>query len=649
MSKARVVVRVPVRNEHVGFAAMVKKGSPALAASIGRKKYGADKMAKASRTGKALSDKDRLKKNQATQVTFNLSGAKMRREELLGEEHLVIPTVSIVEGVLNGTAGPLLYPREELALDPSSWDHMPVVLFHPEKNGRGMSARDADVLNNQGIGILLNSEYKHPKLKHEVWLNAARLEQKAPEVLAALEKGEPVEVSTGLYTDNELCENEETFGGKPYYAIARNHRPDHLAVLPGQVGACSVKDGAGLLRNSSFTADHKHQLVSDAMRKKHGPSSSYTYPEAVSDTHVFYRAPGGDMVHQPYKINAKGTKAKLRGQPMPVVKKAQYCDPDTGKAIANATWEPQGSRVADPQADGENGSADPATKTTVGTFEAMARRIQLAAPQGKGKVALEGGRFVTVPNVTNANEETVTMKKSAMVAALIANASTVWDEDDREALESMPKDKVAAHYEKAVENGQLTKGEGDDNDEDEDGVNTGVKSKSSKDKPKSKKVAASGPGVTGNAAKKSSEDSEDSSADSSEDTTPPAKGKKTTGNEEQAQPATFDEILQNADPEMAAALREAVSMRADAKKTLVGNILKNKRNTFDKASLKAMSLNQLKKLALLAGGDEPARRPVANFEGLGFETTGRVENEAEDGVGAVGVLGIAGMMDEPAK
>lgn len=44
------------------------------------------------------------------------------------------------------------------------------------------------------------------------------------------------------------------FSGRPACptvdAVARNHRPDHLAILPDQVGACSLADGAGLIRNA---------------------------------------------------------------------------------------------------------------------------------------------------------------------------------------------------------------------------------------------------------------------------------------------------------------------------------------------------------------------------------------------------------------
>ena len=51
-------------------------------------------------------------------VTANLSGA-VRRAKLHGREHIVSPIVLINPGVLNGSQGPLLYPVDEVAKDPS--------------------------------------------------------------------------------------------------------------------------------------------------------------------------------------------------------------------------------------------------------------------------------------------------------------------------------------------------------------------------------------------------------------------------------------------------------------------------------------------------------------------------------------------------
>jgi hypothetical protein len=56
-----------------------------------------------------------------------------------------------------------------------------------------------------------------------------------------------MEVSTGL--SFPLTSTHGTFNGKQFDLVAKDILPDHLAILPDVEGACSIKDGAGLVRN----------------------------------------------------------------------------------------------------------------------------------------------------------------------------------------------------------------------------------------------------------------------------------------------------------------------------------------------------------------------------------------------------------------
>jgi hypothetical protein len=182
----------------------------------------------------------------------NLKAASTRKETLEGREYRVVPMVMIVEGVLNGSNGPLLYPGDELSNLPGVWNHKPVVVYHPEMHGQCISACTPEVINNQKVGLILNTEFvpgkgtKPGKLKAEAWLEEDRLSLVDNRVLEAITNGTMLELSTGLFTENE--DEEGTFNGKAYSAVARNYKPDHLAILPDQVGASSIADGAGFLR-----------------------------------------------------------------------------------------------------------------------------------------------------------------------------------------------------------------------------------------------------------------------------------------------------------------------------------------------------------------------------------------------------------------
>lgn len=162
-----------------------------------------------------------------------------------GKNHLVIPVIMMVEGVHHGSQGPMLHKIDELAKFPESWNGMPVVINHPEIDGINVSANRPDILEQQEIGKIFNTYVKDmKKLAAEVWLDEEMLKTYSQEILDQIQKGIPLEVSLGMFTDEDFVTGE--FEGEHYESIAKNHRPDHLALLPGAVGACSLADGCGL-------------------------------------------------------------------------------------------------------------------------------------------------------------------------------------------------------------------------------------------------------------------------------------------------------------------------------------------------------------------------------------------------------------------
>jgi hypothetical protein len=182
--------------------------------------------------------------------TLLANAGRARREVRNGREYLVAPLTLIVPGVLNGSKGPLLYPPDEIRKDYSAWNGMPLVVYHPLVNGQHVSARHPQVWETQEVGRVFNAVIdQYGKLKAEGWFDVEHTMRVDDRVVAALNAGIPIELSTGLYTDNEPAPRGANWNGRPYSHIARNYRPDHLAILPDQVGACSVNDGCGVLVN----------------------------------------------------------------------------------------------------------------------------------------------------------------------------------------------------------------------------------------------------------------------------------------------------------------------------------------------------------------------------------------------------------------
>lgn len=295
--------------------------------------------------------------------TVNLTkGKKTRFEMLEGKEYLVVPMVMITEGVHNGSNGPLFYSNEELAKTPVVWNHKPVVIYHPQINGKGVSACDPVIMEARKVGIILNTHWTD-KLRAEAWLDIVKMKKIDPETLERIEKGEVVEVSTGLFTDNDDTASGE-WNGKPYVATVRNLRPDHLAILPTGKGACSIEDGAGLLANEERKRGHpltervlsnaaSFMDVTSAVRKalaaKHGKPGQHwdgyiedIYPENV----IFYDENG--LKSQNYSVDSMG-KVTLSGNAIEIecCRTTEYRKKD-GSPINNEgkTMTPKEQRVA---------------------------------------------------------------------------------------------------------------------------------------------------------------------------------------------------------------------------------------------------------------------------------------------------------------
>jgi len=201
-------------------------------------------------------------------LAYNLSPASIRLETLEDKEYVVVPMVILTEGVHSGTSGPLYYPPEELKKTPATWNHKPVVVYHPTMNGESLSACEPAIINSRKVGIMMNTRWEKGKLKSEAWIDRSKADKVDPRIMEAVDKLEVMELSTGVFLDIDDTKGE--WKGESYVGIARNFRADHLALLPDQIGACSIEDGAGLLRNAA------------------GPASDYLVAEDPKDSSTFH-------------------------------------------------------------------------------------------------------------------------------------------------------------------------------------------------------------------------------------------------------------------------------------------------------------------------------------------------------------------------
>lgn len=228
-----------------------------------------------------------------------------------GREWLVVPTVMIVEGVLNGE----LVPADEIAKFPGAWDGRPFVIGHPQQGDDSVSANTPEMLERYAAGQIFGTEFVDGKLKSEIWVDVARTMKipGGPEYIRRVKDGKPVEVSTGYF--RELDEVSGSWKGEQHVGIARDLRPDHLAALLDSVGACSWEDGCGCPRVnecSGFCANQeRHDGIMVALFLSQETAQQIAIPggEPAEELHVTLAFLGG--LDDPH--NANLDREKLTG------------------------------------------------------------------------------------------------------------------------------------------------------------------------------------------------------------------------------------------------------------------------------------------------------------------------------------------------
>jgi len=253
-----------------------------------------------------------------------------------GREYRVASASIIVPGVLNGSKGALHYPPEEVQANPGVWNNVDLVVYHPQVNGQHVSAKDRSVPRESFIGFTRNDKFEGGKRRVEAWFDVQAVKnydallrsQGKPEIYPRLEKGEPIELSTGLFTDNEA--RSGSYNGKGFTHVARNYRPDHLAILPDQKGACSLDDGCGV-----FNADG---------------DSVQTGPEHTCDCgHIGCEECVTD------ELEATANKFTFSGEDCPKCGVSMEGDPDSGKCNScGHAWGTQVSNIAPNQPRSKN-------------------------------------------------------------------------------------------------------------------------------------------------------------------------------------------------------------------------------------------------------------------------------------------------------
>lgn len=394
----------------------------------------------------------------------NWSG-KSWKSTMNGRSYLVAPLTLIVPGVLNGSRGPVLYPDDETRKSTLSWNGVPIVGYHPFVNGHPVSARDPDILQNQGIGSVYRARMSE-RLAAEGWFDEVltrnfdeRLPDAKTRLWPRLEKGEPIEVSTGLGVVLEPASPNSVFNGISYHSTARNFQPDHLAVLPDQVGACSLKDGCGVFNADRLSHEMLRSRLQHALQKRFPTGHSYSegrrmevdyddhcYILDVYDKTVVY-AKKGKTYRLGYSTDLRTGEVTLSSdKPVEVRKVISYkpalnSQPEQYSLSYESSEEtiPEGAIVA--ESDEEEVVSNTIRKLRSGKYRLYSKSGKNLGTFSSREKAEKHEREVDYFKTHAHNEEKV-MKREEIIDWLVANCACWKGQGDREVLNGLSDDKL---------------------------------------------------------------------------------------------------------------------------------------------------------------------------------------------------------------
>lgn len=176
--------------------------------------------------------------------------AQIRRERRDGRDVIVVPSATLPDGVvMNG----IRYQADEIERSYMGLNNTPAPLGHPYLSGQFLSASDARAISRNSIGAWNENarrENGRVLIDKVIDIEFAKQLEGGRNVLAAIEAGEPIHTSTGLYSILRPVDGVEGVSNDATDIVF-----DHDAILLGEAGAATPEQGVGMLVNKASAPD----------------------------------------------------------------------------------------------------------------------------------------------------------------------------------------------------------------------------------------------------------------------------------------------------------------------------------------------------------------------------------------------------------
>lgn len=201
-----------------------------------------------------------MTKHIRVNVRSQANSKAARTEKRNGRDVLIVPSATLPDNVvMNG----IMYPADEIEKGYKSLERTPAPLGHPMVGNSFVSAVDPEGINIGWIGAWnenVRRENGRVLLDKVIDVERANQSEDGKAVLAAINAGDPVHTSTGLWLDAETSGE-----GDGYDYIARNMNFDHDAILLNEEGAATPDQGVGMMVNKAVHDGEEIEVINSAL------------------------------------------------------------------------------------------------------------------------------------------------------------------------------------------------------------------------------------------------------------------------------------------------------------------------------------------------------------------------------------------------
>lgn len=191
-----------------------------------------------------------MTKSVRVNVRHAIDNSAIRRERRNGRDYIVVPSATMPDGIVMNR---IRYPADEIAKAFGSLENTPAPLGHPTIEGAFVSAKDPEGLARGWIGAWnKNVRRENGRVFVDKVIDVATANQLdgGKMVLEAIEKGEPIHSSTGLYCMLTAVQDDDAIDWDASDIVF-----DHDAILIGEDGAATPAQGVGLMVNAAAGTD----------------------------------------------------------------------------------------------------------------------------------------------------------------------------------------------------------------------------------------------------------------------------------------------------------------------------------------------------------------------------------------------------------